>query len=72
MVMVFIWYVYIQMRFKFKSYARVRMDISIYKGAAGSRYQAISDLTQPTQPMNHEIAQRPDQHTRNSMPYSLR
>ena len=25
-----------------------------------------------TQPMNHEIAQRPDQHTGNSTPYSLR
>ena len=24
------------------------------------------------QPMNHEIAQRPDQHTGNSTPYSLR
>ena len=38
-------------------------------GAADSRYQSISDLTQP---MNHEIAQRPDQHTGNSTPYSLR
>ena len=43
-----------------------------YIGAAGSRYQSISDLTQPTQPMNHEIVQRPDQHTGNSTPYSLR
>ena len=25
--------------------------------AAGSRCQSISDLIQPTQPMNHEIAQ---------------
>ena len=33
---------------------------------------SISDLIQSTQPMNHEIAQRPDQHTGNSMPYSLR
>ena len=41
-------------------------------GAAGSRHQSISDLTQPTHPMNHEIAQRPDQHTGNSTPYSLR
>ena len=41
-------------------------------GAAGSRYQSISDLTQPTQPMNHEIAQRPDQHIGNSTPYSLK
>ena len=32
---------------------------SAYIGAAGSRYQSISDLIQPTQPMNHEIAQRP-------------
>ena len=37
-------------------------------GAAGSRHQSISDLTQPTHPMNHEIAQRPDQHTGNSTP----
>ena len=42
-------------------------------GAVGSgRYQSISDLTQPTQPMNHEIAQRPDQHTGNSTSHSLR
>ena len=45
---------------------------SAYIGAAGSRHQSISDLTQPTHPMNHEIAQRPDQHTGNSTPYSLR
>ena len=62
-------YVYIQMRFTFKSCARVR---SAYIGAEGSRYQSISDLTRPTQPINHEIAQRPDQHTGNSTPYSLR
>ena len=43
----------------------------LYIGTAGSHYQSISDLTQPNQPMNHEIAQRPNQHTGNSMPYSL-
>ena len=32
-----------------------RLDrTSAYIGDAGSRYQSISDLTQPTQPMNHE------------------
>ena len=46
---------------------------SAYIGATGSRYQSITaDLTQPTQPMNHEIAQRRDQHTGTSIPYSLR
>ena len=60
-------FVYIQMQFTFKSCARVRSDISISR-----RYQSISDLPQATQPMNHEIAQRPDQHTENSTPYSLR
>ena len=40
-------------------------------GAAGSRYRSISDLTQPIQPMNHEIAQRPEQRTGNCTPYCL-
>ena len=45
---------------------------SAYIGATGSHYQFINDLTQPIQPMNHELEQRQDRHTANSMPYSLR
>ena len=41
-------------------------------GAAGSHYQSICDLTQPHPTMNHKIAQRSNQHTGNSMPYSWR
>ena len=54
-------YVYIQMRF---TCVRVRSDISIY------RRRRLGEVA--THPMNHEIAQRPDQHTGNSTPYSLR
>ena len=61
---------YIQMRFTlFQCKGEIGYQHN-YIGAAGGHYQSISDLTQPTQPMNHKIAQRPDQHTGNSMPYS--
>ena len=56
MVMVFIYrifYVHIQMRF----------TLLQCQGEIGQQHMSISDLIQPTQPMNHEIAQRPDQHT---------
>ena len=72
MVMVFIFrifYIYSNAGLHL-SHVQGRDRTSAYIGAAG--YQSISDLTQPTQPTNHEIAQRPDQHTGNSTPYSLR
>ena len=45
---------------------------SAYEGAAGSHYHSISDLTQPTQPMNvGDTYVRTDHRTGNSVPYSL-
>ena len=44
--------------------------IFIYINGNGIYIKCGLHLT--TQPMNHEIAQRPDQHTGNSTPYSLR
>ena len=51
---------------------QMRFTLLQCKGEIGHQHMSISDLIQPTQPMNHEIAQRPDQHTGNSMPYSNR
>ena len=48
-----IFYVHIQMLF---TLLQCKVEI-------GQQHISISDLIQPTQPMNHEIAQRPDQHT---------
>ena len=73
MVMVFIYRIFYMHIFKYGLHLSHVLGwdrTSACIGAAGSRYP--SDLTQPTQPMNHEIAQRPDQHTGNSTPYSLR
>ena len=75
MVMVFIYRIFYMYIFKcglHLSHVQGWDRTSAYIGAEGSRYQPISDLTQPTQAMNHEIAQRPDQYTGNSTPYSLR
>ena len=62
MVMVFIYRIFYMYIFKcglHLSHVQGWDRTSAYIGVTGSRYQSISDLTQPTQPMNHEITQRP-------------
>ena len=49
----------------------MRFTLFQCKGEIGHQHKqaplaaTISGLTRPTQPMNHEIARRPDQHTGN-------
>ena len=43
------------------------------KGADGSRYQSICDLTEPSQPMmNDDVLTQIDHNTGNYVPYSFR
>ena len=52
---------------------RIFYSYTVYIFECGlHQHMSISDLILPTQPINYETAQRPDQHTGNSMPYSLR
>ena len=51
---------------------QMRFTLLQCKGEIGHHHMPLATSSNPPNPWNHEIGQRPDQHTGNSMPYSMR